>query len=296
MPSAQPTVGQAAREFLRIRSLDASPRHHVNLEYSLRDLVALFGQVPIMAVGSSMIQRALQATQRSIYTNKVLLKSLRLFFAWCRDQGYLACGPTAAELVRINTPNSPLQIVHPHELKRVLAAEAEVDLRLGIAFWGFAGIGYGTLYRLKWENIVPGRAIVPKPEHGKAFVNPVQIRPVLDAWLAPFYGRKGPVVTQKYLAKQCRLHSKMVGVHFDARTLCRSFWVFSSLLAGMQPTAPMSFPGVTAPVVYNHSPALPSLADARDYFGLTPDAVGLPDWPAIVRQYQANQSKTGRSR
>lgn len=184
-----PLLKEAAREFLGAKASSIRKQYLAQFEYSLRDLISSFGDLPVSSVTPGMVNQALSARKRSPSTSKTMLAGMRSFFSWSRDQGYLPpTAPTAAELITIKVVTvNPLPILRPSAIEALLTSTDDLELRLAIAFWSFAGIHYGDLTRLCWEDIVPGRSICLKADPGKFDTVWVSIRPVLNAWLRPFY-------------------------------------------------------------------------------------------------------------
>jgi hypothetical protein len=278
LPQSQVTLKNVAGEFLDERAALESSKNFYWLEYSLRDLVSGYGHLAIGNVTSGMIQQALHARNLTADTTKWILSGIKGFFWWSRDNAYLPPGPTAADSIQIQI-QVPLQrspIVRPIELRMILAAESPVGLKVALTMWSFAGLGFKQSARAQWENVVPGRAILLKPKAGVRLANTVPIRRVLDAWLRPFYGCSGPLLCVRSLQPRTRLHGRMLGVRCHSCILRRSFHAYSAALSGQ----------VIAGWYQRHA-VQPTVGDAREYFSLTPERVGLKNWPEMVAAYLA---------
>lgn len=274
-----------AGRFLDEKALHVTPQHLYMIEYPLRDLSSGFGQVPIGSVTGPMIRQALFAREREPYTNKLVLQRIRNFFDWARMEGFLPPGPTSADLVQIDFHLDLLPIVQPEELRALLAGGDEVELRLAVALWSFAPLRYSESRRATWENVLPGRLIrlVPDSLRSRGLILPM--RPVLDAWLQPYYGAQGPILLSSGdLHPRCRHLGRMQGVKWNPSTLRRSGCAYAMALGG---TARKT-PGLRG---YKRLGGLPEAAKAREFFSLTPEKVGLVNWPQLVAEHLA-KSKT----
>jgi hypothetical protein len=282
-----PLLKAVAKEFLDAKALSAKKGYLASLKYYLSDLIWLYGEVPLSSVTSAMVQQALTIQERPGSSERTVLGGIRMLFIWSRDQGYLPADVlTAAELVRVDLAVNPSPILRPAALQTLLAHAGDTELRLAIVLWSFAGLQHPDLMRLCWENIIPGRSICLDPKPGKRFTVSVVIRPVLEAWLSPFYGSRGRVIRSKDVRRRFRLLARSLGIPCDPQMLCRSFRAYSRALKGDAEPA-IAGNGSNTTKLHYALVRVASRAEAEEFFALTPDRVGIADWAAMVAEHPA---------
>ncbi len=265
----QQTLEQVADRYLKGKALEADKHYISTVKFYLRDLILSSGTVPIDIVNGGMIQQVILGRDYQPSTQKAVLKAIQTFFRWSRSQGYLPMGvPTAADSITVQIPHVSLPILSPDLMMRLLWCANDVSFRVAIALRIFSDLDHSDLPGLDWPNFTPGRTILIKPGKTAPFGRLVPIRPVLDAWLHPFYGQRGSVFSSADFRRFRRLARKQ-RVVCDARILRRSYLAYAS-----------AFSGRSRP---SHSLATPDLA--REYFSLTPARIGIGNWPEMVAEY-----------
>lgn len=275
----QPPLEQVTGLYLAAKALEADKHYLSTIKSYLRDLISSCGSSPIDNATSAMIQQAIFTNSFQPTTRKAMLKAIQALFRWSRSEAYLPVGvPTAADSITIQISRVPLPILSPGLMERLLWCANDVAFRVAIALRSFSNLQHSDLPVLDWENCIPGRTIVIQPGKTSAFGSMVPICPVLDAWLRPFYGRKGSIFSSKDWHR-LRSLAPIQGVACDARLLRRSYLAYASVLSGRGGP--------------HHPLATPALA--RDYFSLTPDRVGITNWPEMVAEY-LRESQMGARR
>lgn len=285
--SPAPLLKVVAKEFLDTKALFADKSYFASLKYYLSALISLHGEIPLPSVTSAMVRQALTVRERPRSSERTMLVGIRMLFNWSRDQGYLPEGvPTVAELVTVDLTEDPPPILRPSGIAALLAHAGDIELRLAIVLWSFAGLQHADLMRLDWENITPGRSICLSPKPGKRFTVSVVLRPVLEAWLSPFYDSRGKVIRSKDVRRRFRSLARSLGIPCEPRMLCRSFRAYSQALrANAEPTSPADGPNTRK--LHHGLVKLASRAEAEEFFALTPARVGIADWPGMAAAYLA---------
>jgi integrase len=249
-------------------------------------LVAQIGQMPIGQVTSSHVQQVL--THYHSCSQRFYLANFKRFFRWCQDEGYLPLNlPNPAGSIRIMIPAAPNpQVLTPAELRKLLAGTTDVEVQLWLALSAFAGLRTGEIERLSWDSIEPGRHIYLRRQlsnSGKA--RQVPIRPVLDAWLKPFYGSHGPAVKSRTVPQRlCRV-IRTLALDLRRNMLRHSCLAYRYRLAADSTRICLEM-GLHATLFNLHRLVPVTKADAQEFFSLTPEVVGIQDWPALVAEYR----------
>jgi integrase len=176
-------------------------------------------------------------------------------------------------------------IMTPDELRTLLSGTNDVETIHFLALQAFTGIRLGEIQRLSWDCVTPGAILVLPPEISQMRVGRVvPLLPVLDAWLRPFYGTRGPLVSSRNIpARTVQLFRKL-GVPPKLNALRNSYCAYRladtrSLERVAQETGrPLRMLGnpLRQPV---------TAAEAREFFSLTPEAAGIENWPRRVADY-----------
>lgn len=125
-------------------------------------------------------------------------RNLVTMFGFAKKQGYLHPDrKTAAEQSdSFKEAEKEIQIFTPEEMERILLAAHARILPL-IAIGGFAGVRSAEVERLTWQDIKWDRGHIEIAGH-KAKTAARRLVPLSDnlkAWLAPWRGETGPIVT-----------------------------------------------------------------------------------------------------
>lgn len=147
-----------------------------------------------------------------------LRSSLRVFFAWARDAGYVP--RNAAALVQRARCRAPMgRVLTADEVRRLEAAlaaargpEAERD-RVMVAVLLGCGLRVGSLVAMCAEDVAGGEVLVRRAKGdapARVFV-PRALRPLLDAYAT---ARSGPLfpVTTRHVGRRLRHWCEVAGV------------------------------------------------------------------------------------
>ena len=288
LPSSGTLFARVVGEFLAAKGPKCRPAYLHTLYYVLRRLVQDIGSRPISAVTTHQLQQVLFGPRFSPCSRKHKLAVIRTFFSWCRAHGYLpAQTPTAVDLAYVNVPQFDLTVLTPAELKTLLAGAKDVEALLRIVIPVFAGIRRSELKRLSWKNIIPGaRIFVDSSLCMNGVDRVIPMLAVLDAWLRPFYGSQGMVLRpgalrlrlrasacdpQAALRANCLRHTYLAYRFGQTRSLA-----MTAMEAGLNPS-----------LLHKHFHLPVTKAQIKEYFSLTPAAVGINDWAKIVAKYLA---------
>ena len=125
-------------------------------------------------------------------------RSIVTMFGFAKKQGYLHPDrKTAAEQSdSFKVPDKEISIFTPDEMERLLLA-AHARILPMIAIGGFAGIRSAEITRLTWEDIKwdRGHIEIAGRKAKTAARRLVPLSENLKAWLAPWRGETGPIIT-----------------------------------------------------------------------------------------------------
>jgi integrase len=131
-------------------------------------------------------------------TRNTFRRNLVTMFGFAKKQGYLhpdrKTAPEMSESFKV--PTKKVEIFTPEEMEKLLLTANARILPL-IAIGGFAGFRSAEILRLDWEDIKWDRSHIELAGN-KAKTNARRIVPLtenLKAWLAPWRGESGPIIT-----------------------------------------------------------------------------------------------------
>jgi hypothetical protein len=201
--------------------------------------------------------------------------------------------PTAADLLPFTFPGLDPGLLTPTELKTLLSNIKDVEVLLALALAAFSGLHPDDLISLRWDEIIPGTLILVRqfqlqPDDVTPVGHWVSIPPALDAWLGPFYGTQGQVVSLSAL--QCRMPAlaRELGIELGPGIPRFSYGAYRYALTRSAETTALEL-GVSLNAVRNNYPGVATEAEARAYFSLAPEAVGIKDWSGRVATYRKRQ-------
>lgn len=191
-------VGEVVDELLAERKREGkSVRYVQSLRSHLHRFKEKF-QTDIGRVTTRQMEAWLSDIGGKARTRNNLRCSLVTLFHFARKRGYLARGiaTEADEIGKDSVPASLANIYAPEDLQRLLAV-ADPRLLPALAIMAFTGLRTASVQRLRWENVKWGQSVIEIPaaiaKNGKRYLVP--LLPCLAAWLAPYRGKKGDVVT-----------------------------------------------------------------------------------------------------
>jgi integrase len=291
LPNSGATLTEVVLKFIKAKAPLGRLEYLRALQYVLQQRLSSLGHLPIGAVTHHQLRGVVFGRGLAPRTEQHHAAVVRMFFGWCRSEGYLPLGqPSPAAGLRAQVlPFQPLLLV-PHEIEKLLAAAKDVELVLWLTLSSFAGLRTQELEQLEWECINPRQFItIPAHfsmcRHGRV----IPIDPVLDAWLAPFYGSQGPVFSSHAIRRKVAHLARMPGIKLGRNAFRHSYCACRLALT--------NHPQKIAREV-GHSPAILSrlfatqatLADAQKFFSISPAAVGIRDWPAMAATYLNHQN------
>ncbi len=120
------------------------------------------------------------------------LRNLRVFFSWCRKEGYAGIDPTEGIVVPTED-EEPVALTVAQVENLLAAARTEKKMLPGIVLGVFAGLRTSEIRRLTWEEI-GDKEIEIKPSKTKTRQRRmVTVSDTLAAWLALCRQTSGPI-------------------------------------------------------------------------------------------------------
>jgi integrase len=191
-------------------------------------------------------------------------------FEMAVKKGYAPSNPVAlVDTIPIIDDEEPT-ILSVDEIARLLAtADAESCPLYAIAV--FAGVRWGELYRLSWENILEKQIVVAAGKAKTRARRIVDIRPNLQTWLQPYQGRQGPLVPSKKRLERLRTITEKAAVLVPWKSNCLRHSFISYLYAATDDANFTSAQAGNSPeIVFKHYRALVTKGEAERFWALTP--------------------------
>ncbi len=282
-------LDRAVQEFLSTMSVTLKQPRVKLFESALCSLLAYAGPIPIAALTTAHVCQVVFDPQTVPHTQKSYLFAIKSFLRWGRKVGHLPANiPTVADPLRVQVPMFVRQLLTPADLKAMLAGTQDEEVQLGIALLAFTGIRSLELAELTWENVARGDALRLKVWKTIGIPREIPILPVLEAWIRPFYRQEGRVFGSRLIYRIIRRIAKAVGVELKPNAFRHSYGTYRS--ADTQNGFSATFE-----IGFNGDRSWNNLIDvnedqAREYFSLTPEAVGIADWNKRVAQHLKNKA------
>lgn len=274
--NASSPLSEAALHFLDSRPLSSNAGSIASLTGILRKVALRLGHLPVASVTPAQLDAAVSTPTLTASGRRSYVTVLRHFFRWLQIQGCLPlCRPTAADhlpLPSSSTVSSPLCSA---DLRKLLTLAKDVEVRLYLAVSVFAGLRPQELLNLSWEDVAPGATMVVNSKCNP-FRRVVAICPTLDAWLRPFYGAKGPLVSSSCRGKVLRL-ARESQVRLRPNILRHTFGEMMLAVNGNAKEIAAAM-GINSASLHRHFTSRMSEAEARQILSLTPETMGFFDW------------------
>jgi integrase len=285
----------AAGEFLHHQPKAAS--EDPELAYAVVALATWLGQLRVDRTSLSDLRAALRLFHPVPQVRQRLVPGIQQFFQWSRAKGYLPAGsPTPADRLEVNTSTAEQPILSLAEVKALLAGTENVELCLATALVLFTGIRSWELEQLRWESIYPGFAVAVPSRRGQPRPTcSYRVPPGLDHWLRPFYGSRGLVLSPRTLRLSLRPLAPRSGIALKLGTLRYTSEAYDLADKGHLNWVARELGVLTS--LRRHPPlSHVTEAQARRFFALTPQAVGIQDWPQRVASYLESRRRSHSSK
>jgi integrase/recombinase XerC len=219
-------VSEAAERYVsdRHRRGEIGARSADQLRWRLTQLARTCPDLPVARLDRDHL-RAWQVTvgaQRPA-SRRAYLSTVRVFVAWCVDEGLLTGDPTRA-LGRVREPRRSPRALSAGQMARLSLVLPDAEARLIVALMGRQGLRCVEVSRLAAEDYDPARRDITvdgKAANRRTIAVADDVAERLDAWLA---GRtSGPVVNRSahWLSKQVSAWMAAAGIKtgsYDGRS------------------------------------------------------------------------------
>lgn len=298
--------GTVVNAFLLARKEESkvSKEYHKTLYYTLGAAVEKLGAgVPIGEVTTDQLKPIVFVATRTPRSNKTVRTNFCTLFKWCQLNQYLDfTQPTAADrLAKIKVLTSAPRILTVAEATAFFSALEDPWCLLYLAVSLFTGIRHDELQRLTFDLIKPGKVVDITEEiskTGKRRLIPIQ--PVLEAWLAPFYGRTGlviPIVNIQLKVREFLQASSAAGLPSRWwRNWFRQSYCSYRLAQTGKVLQTAEEDGHYAYVLERTYLHLSSQQEGDAFFALNPAACGKPDWNEKVKAFLKDQPEVKERR
>ena len=148
----------------------------------------LLGEITTGDLDSWVRSLGLGAVSRNTFR-----KRLAALFNYGRARGWCTSNP-AKDVVPARVRPTPIGILSPHELSRLLGNASEKTL----PYWtiaAFGGVRSAELERLEWKDVHFESHLIEIAAHKSKTATKrfVRMEPVLEAWLEPYKNHRGPI-------------------------------------------------------------------------------------------------------
>jgi site-specific recombinase XerC len=253
-----------------------------------------------IAIGEITAQQLDQRIHRPGYSsggNKTNYCCLHNFFLWLKRNSYLRPdAPSAMDAVEspivMHTPPAIITVEQARESILPLMDTGDPEDVLVLVLGLFCGIRLNEIQSLRMSDVTPDENIMVRAEYSMLRkTRSMPLLPVLAAWLRPFYGRGGCLISRK--GPQIRIGKLLqaAGISWKRNWLRHSYCSYRLCDTGdLMETSKEA----------GHSPAilatkylkLVTKSQAEAYFALTPEACGITDWQERVAKFIALNGET----
>lgn len=291
-------INAVVEQFVAAKKDEAGVRdeYHRGLYYTLSRAVEAVGKnTPIGDVTTEQLKPIVFDPKREARSNKTYRTNLRTFFKWCQLHQYLDYSqPTAADRIeKIIVPRPAPRILTVAEAKAILSAVENPWCILYLALSLFTGIRHDELERLTFDLIKPGILEITAEISKTRKRRIIPLQPNLEAWLAPFRGRRGvviPIVHVQTKVNRFLMRASEMGLptRWPRNCLRQSYASYRLAQTGkVLQTAQEN--GHYAYILESIYLNLSNEADALAFFSLTPEACGKPDWKNQTTEFLKTQ-------
>jgi len=263
----------AVEEFLVAKQSDGvGNRYLQDVRSRLRRFAKAFS-MPLSSITSALMDAWLRKVAEHPRTRNNFRQHIVTLFRWARDRGYLPreAQTEADRLPRVKDKGQDVQAFSPDALATLLRA-ADDTLRPYLAIRAFAGVRDSEMKRLTWENIRFDQGVIEiRAQQAKtASRRLIPILGNLEAWLAPYRGRKGRIsyANAERIARRIAGEQNVQWVHNGLR---HGFG--SHRLAVTKDAALVAHEmGNTERMVHRHYKELVTESQGKAWFAIMPEA------------------------
>ena len=266
------TVKEVADELLAAKRQDGvSAAYLKDLKTRLPHIAAAFSG-PIGLVTQGQLEnwlRSLPCALRSRNNYRSLVVTLWRF---ARQRGYLLRDRSteADTLPRAKDNGGEIEIFRPADFAKLIA-KADANLVPFLAIGAFTGLRHAELLRLEWEDVrfAQGFVEVKAKKAKTAQRRLVPIQPNLQAWLAPYRAKTGPVCVWSRIGRKASVLAKELGIRWPSNGLRHSYATYR--LAECQDAAKVALEmGNTPSMVFRHYRELVTPKEAAVWWSIIP--------------------------
>ena len=266
------TVKEVADELLEAKRQDQFSAEYLrDLNARLPRIAAAF-PVPIREVKQGQLDGWLRSLKVSMRTRNNFRSLVVLLWRFARQRGYLLRDRTteADALSRARDKGSEIEIFRPADFAKLIAG-ASAEVVPFLALGAFTGLRHAELQRLEWEDIrfAQGFVEVKAKKAKTAQRRLIPIQPNLQAWLAPYAARTGPVCPWISVRRTVVTLGKTLGIRWPKNGLRHSYATYR--LAQCQDAAKVALEmGNTPAMIFRHYRELVTPRDAAAWWSIAP--------------------------
>ncbi len=269
------TLAQVAEEFIESRRAGGNSEIHVR---NCRDYLGRFtGQMKgnIADVTTADINRFLQKQETLGPVSRNSLRgTIVSMFRFAKRQGYLHPDrDTVADMTEsFKAPETEITIFTPDEMAKMLVASHARLLPL-LAIGAFAGIRTAEIRRLHWEDIKwdRGHIEIAGRKAKTASRRLVPLSDNLKAWLAPWRGETGPIITSSDVSGALNDVAVKAGIPGGWRrnAMRHSYISYRIAKTGDVPRTALEA-GNSPEMIFRHYREVVDAPSAEEWFAITP--------------------------
>lgn len=265
------TVDNAVAQLLTAKAADnLRPRYLEDLRSRLHRFAADFGTWKCSDVTPAEIDRWLRALALAPLTRNTFRMRLGVLFQFAKQQGWVSANPLVDVPTAKVTPNVP-GILTPEQAARLLESASTETLPV-FALGLFAGLRSAEIARLEWKHIRWEERLIEVPALSSKTASRrlVTMAPNLIAWLEPYRGEQGKIVSPNHVRRMV-LDKKRAGIiDWPSNGARHSFASYHLAAFKDAPALSLELGHVRPQTVFAHYRELVIPAEAEKFWKITP--------------------------
>ena len=242
-----------------------------DLNTRLSHIAAAFSG-PIGLVTQGQLENWLRSLPCVLHSRNNYRSLVVTLWRFARQRGYLLRDRSteADTLPRAKDNGGEIEIFRPADFAMIIT-KAEADLIPFLAIGAFTGLRHAEVLRLEWEDVrfAQGFVEVKAKKAKTAQRRLVPIQPNLQAWLAPYRAKTGPVCVWSRIGRKASVLAKELGIRWPSNGLRHSYATYR--LAQCQDAAKVALEmGNTPNMVFRHYRELVTPKEATAWWSISP--------------------------
>ncbi|HUJ08418.1 MAG TPA: site-specific integrase [Verrucomicrobiae bacterium] len=266
------TVKEIADELLDAKRRDGvSAAYLKDLSTRLPHIAAAFAG-PIGQLTHGQLESWLRSLPGSLRSRNNYRGLIVTLWRFARQRGYLLRDrATEADMLpRAKDNGAEIEVFRPGDFAKLIA-KADPTVVPFLAIGAFTGLRHAELLRLEWEDVRFDQGFVEvkakKAKTAQRRLVPIQSN--LEAWLAPYRAKTGPVCVWSRIERKASVLARSLGIRWPNNGLRHSYATYR--LAQCQDAAKVALEmGNTPSMIFRHYRELVTPPDAAAWWNIAP--------------------------